>query len=236
MTAFTPEQLIAEMKNRPEYIRAIAELEQRLDALEERQGYDPILQLTAEQSEMEIARQADDQVINQAGVIPTTQAVDNAFQPAVVEPATNFLNPDGPVAELPTFTTVIDTPTKPGGIRDVYLGSDAAEVFELREFNQFSNPINRTVVLAKGGDDMVHGTSVMDQVGGGDGHDTVFGQLGDDQLQGGHGNDMLYGQQGKDGIYGDHGNDYIDGGEGDDYLDGGTGNDLMFGGNGYDRM
>ncbi|WP_049750329.1 calcium-binding protein [Synechococcus sp. CC9311] len=192
-------------------------IELLLDQLEERQRY-------------------DDHVIYQADVMPTTQAVDNAFEPAIVEPTTNFFNPDGPVAELPSFTTIIDTPTKAFGIKDYYQGSDAAEIFELRDYHLFSNPINRTVVLAEGGDDIVHGTRVMDQVSGGDGHDTVYGWFGDDQIQGGNGNDMLYGQQGNDGILGDNGNDYIDGGEGNDYLDGGTGNDLMFGASGDDRM
>ena len=168
--------------------------------------------------------------------MPTTQSVDNAFQPAVVETTTNFFNPDEPVAGLPTFKTVIDTPTKASDIYDFYQGSDAAEIFELKDYNLFGNPIDRTTTFAEGGDDIVHGTRVTDKVNGGDGHDIVYGWFGNDQIAGGNGNDKLYGQQGKDLIWGNHGNDYIDGGEGNDYIEGGSGNDLMYGASGDDRL
>ena len=167
--------------------------------------------------------------------MPTTQSVDNAFQPAVVETTTNFFNPGGPVAGRP-FVTVIDTPDQEGKVKDVYTGTDEAEEFQLKEYSMFTSRFDRTHVRAGGGDDVVRGTRVVDHVRGGTGNDIVFGGFGDDFLLGGDDNDQLYGQQGADVLFGQQGADYMDGGVGNDYMDGGNENDLMYGASGDDRL
>ena len=81
-----------------------------------------------------------------------------------------------PVIALPTFTTVNDTPTQALGGKDVNLGTDGAEHFQLKPYRTFSNPIDRTTVIAGGGNDFILGTIVMPQVKGGNGNDTIYGR------------------------------------------------------------
>ena len=149
--------------------------------------------------------------------------------------ATSSSTPEGPVAGQ-TFRTVITTPVEEGKIEDVYEGTEDAEEFQLKRYNMFANAIDRTLVNARGGDDIVTGTRVMDQVNAGAGDDIVYGGFGRDFIQGGADDDLLYGQQGDDGLLGQSGNDVMDGGVGADWMEGGADNDLMYGGAGDDTM
>ncbi|MEI8081297.1 MAG: hypothetical protein WCI74_05570 [Actinomycetes bacterium] len=66
-------------------------------------------------------------------------------------------------------------------------------------------------VLAKGGNDVICGSSKADEIHGGPGDDRVFGGRGNDR------------------IFGDSGDDLLNGGPGDDSLNGGAGDDLADG-------
>lgn len=58
-------------------------------------------------------------------------------------------------------------------------------------------------------------------------HDTMYGRGGDDLLRGLRLSDELYGGNGADTVYGGRGNDRLDGGSGNDALYGGYGDDVI---------
>ena len=102
-------------------------------------------------------------------------------------------------------------------------------------------------VSSLGGNDVVRGTSFVDDIDGGSGNDTLYGRGGNDTLTGGSGNDTLFGLRGDNDLFGGSnndtlvggggtidaegqgGSDIIIGGVGDDRLDGGDGNDFLYG-------
>ena len=120
-------------------------------------------------------------------------------------------------------------------------------------------------IVAKAGNDSIHGFTRSDSLYGGLGNDTISGLGGDDVLFGNEGNDSINGGTGNDEIHmgsgtfetasggdgndyittqatgislinGDNGNDQIVGGDGNDLLSGGAGNDDISGGAGNDAI
>ena len=89
---------------------------------------------------------------------------------------------------------------------------------------KFDSPLERIVVNALAGDDIVlvaGNVSVATLLYGGPGNDVLLGGRGDDVLLGGVGNDLLLGYRGRD---------FLIGGEGRDYLFGGSDEDLLISG------
>ncbi|MBF9232322.1 hypothetical protein [Microvirga alba] len=91
-----------------------------------------------------------------------------------------------------------------------------------------------------GRDNVLKGTTLIDNMWGRGGNDKLTGEDGDDILRGGDGNDTLKGGDGNDTLNGDAdqdvlrgeaGNDTLNGGDGADKLYGGAGNDVLLGGN-----
>jgi hypothetical protein len=82
-------------------------------------------------------------------------------------------------------------------------------------------------VLARGGDDRIHGSRATDCIFGGPGGDLELGRAGGDLLRGGFGDDVLRGGAGADRTAGRQGSDSIIGGPGRDGLRGGSGNDVI---------
>lgn len=74
------------------------------------------------------------------------------------------------------------------------------------------------------------------KVSGNDGDDLIIGSQLADEIGGGNGDDILLGNDGNDILFGFNGNDTLDGGSGDDYLSGGEGVDILFGGEGNDTL
>lgn len=68
------------------------------------------------------------------------------------------------------------------------------------------------ILIARGGNDALHG---------GTGWDWMDGGAGNDELRGGEGNDVLLGGAGNDRLFGMQGQDYIEGGAGADTISGG---------------
>ncbi len=84
------------------------------------------------------------------------------------------------------------------------------------------------------GNDVIVGTSGVDNIDADDGDDVVCGGGDADDIQGADGADVLCGEDGSDIIRGGSENDQICGGDGDDDVDGGTGDDQIDGGVGTD--
>ena len=97
--------------------------------------------------------------------------------------------------------------------------------------NEVANELN-----GKGGDDTIYGMAGDDLILGGSGDDTLYGGDGDDKIYGQDGNDTLYGEAGNDTLFGQGGNDTLYGGAGDDTLFGGEGDDSLYGGDGNDLL
>jgi len=89
---------------------------------------------------------------------------------------------------------------------------------------------------AQGGDDVVVGGDLDDEIFGNTGNDTLSGGAGADVLFGGEGNDLLWGEGGSDTLYGGAGDDRLEGHAGADVLNGGTGVDFFTGKGGNDRF
>ena len=162
-----------------------------------------------------------------------SEATARTVQPADVFTTNDWFFPVEPVAGLPT-TTIIDTPTYEDSSRVIYQGSDAAEIFYMKNFAYGTSKPSE--VRALGGDDEVYGSNINDRVFAGNGNDRVFGNYGDDAIYGDHGNDQLYGGHGHDYLNGGLGDDYLVGGDGNDFLDGFHGNDLIYGDHGNDEL
>jgi Ca2+-binding RTX toxin-like protein len=100
------------------------------------------------------------------------------------------------------------------------------------------------IIDAGGGDDVVVGGDLGNDIIGGAGNDTLYGGRLDDWLLGGDGNDVLdagtadQAALGGDGNYldGGAGNDTLKGREGSDWLEGGDGADIITGGAGDDIL
>lgn len=86
------------------------------------------------------------------------------------------------------------------------------------------------------GNDVIVGTSGVDDIDAGIGNDTVCGNGGNDIIDGGIGNDLLCGDDGNDDMDGSIGNDTLCGGTGNDTLEGGIDNDALDGGDGTDDL
>lgn len=84
-------------------------------------------------------------------------------------------------------------------------------------------------IFANGGNDTCLGGNGNDSIVGGDGTDSLDGGRGNDSLVGGDGNDLITGHGDNDFINGQAGNDTLLGGDGNDYILGGAGNDLCAG-------
>ncbi len=91
-------------------------------------------------------------------------------------------------------------------------------------------------IIGEDGDDVLAGGGGDDSLSGGAGNDIMTGGVGNDYLSGGDGQDNLAGGTGRDTLSGDSGDDLVDGGAGDDVVLGGAGDDLVFGGSGDDRL
>ncbi len=92
------------------------------------------------------------------------------------------------------------------------------------------------VLLGQAGDDVLHGTSVHNEIWGRDGDDSLFGEGGNDTLYGEDGNDSLSGDDGADQLTGGYGNDTLTGGDDGDWLKGDDGNDSLKGGSQKDSL
>ena len=95
----------------------------------------------------------------------TTQTPDHAQ----IQTSDWFLTEE-PVAGLPT-TTIIDTPTYQDSSRVICQGSDAAEIFYMKNFTYGKSKPSE--VRALGGNDEVYGSNVNDR---------GFGSYGDDAI------------------------------------------------------
>lgn len=100
-----------------------------------------------------------------------------------------------------------------------------------------------TYTRVNGGNSLILGSPLNDEIDarggsdcvvGGGGNDILYGGNGVDYLLGGPGNDTLYGDQRNDFLYGQDGNDLIYGGPGNDTIDGGAGTDQCYGEGGSD--
>jgi Ca2+-binding RTX toxin-like protein len=91
-------------------------------------------------------------------------------------------------------------------------------------------------ILGLAGNDFIRGLGGNDIIDGGDGDDTVNGNEGNDFVQGGRGNDFVYGGQGDDVVLGGEGNDNVNGNKGNDLVFGGVGNDTVRGGQENDTV
>ncbi|MCP4070183.1 MAG: calcium-binding protein, partial [Hyphomicrobiales bacterium] len=99
-------------------------------------------------------------------------------------------------------------------------GSDGSDLI-------FGDWFENNKIYGAGGDDILIGGMLADQIDGGTGNDLIFG---------GGGEDILNGNDGSDLIFGGGGGDTITGGSEDDILFGGRGSDtFVFGeGSGHD--
>lgn len=119
-------------------------------------------------------------------------------------------------------------------------GNDLADWSKL--INVFPSGFN---VDGLGGDDILLGGYLADNIRGSAGFDWINGDSGNDVIDGGGDDDVLIGDAGSDRISGGLGNDYLAGGSGDDYffdanrtwgLYGNAGNDILVGGAGLDSL
>ena len=78
--------------------------------------------------------------------------------------------------------------------------------------------------------------AIHNSVYGNGGDDVIMGSSHVDDLHGGEGADHIYGSDGNDTLYGDNGDDYLSGDAGDDILHAGDGTDGMSGGAGADTF
>ena len=95
---------------------------------------------------------------------------------------------------------------------------------------------NADTLTGNGGNDFITGNAGNDSLHGGHGFDTLEGGAGDDTLEGGIGSDTLDGGDGVDILIGGQGRDVLIGGAGADELTDGKGVDRMTGGTGADTF
>lgn len=114
----------------------------------------------------------------------------------------------------------------------------------IEDFNR--NEVDRVIVFAGDGDDLVintlltpteiNGEGGNDSLEGGFANDSLFGGQGNDVLLGRNGDDLLDGQGGDDTLSGVNGNDTLLGSAGNDVLNGNNGDDIIIGGLGDDTL
>lgn len=121
------------------------------------------------------------------------------------------------------------------GIQFIYGGKVWTDGIDTANFTKVNGS---QTVFAKGGNDVIDGSSSSDQFYGGAGSDTIRGAGGDDlivdtrgdnDLFGGDNNDTIVGGGGRIDAEGNNGNDMLLGGIGNDNLNGGRGNDTLRG-------
>ena len=86
------------------------------------------------------------------------------------------------------------------------------------------------------GDDLLVGTSCIDDIDGLAGDDNIDARDGSDTVDAGDGNDNIVGGSGDDTIFAGRGNDIVLAGLGDDHIFGGAGNDRLYGEEGRDSI
>jgi serralysin len=104
--------------------------------------------------------------------------------------------------------------------------------FSLVPFTQ----AKKRYVRALDRDDVINGTSEIDQINGCLGNDIIAGLEDNDYLLGGEGGDVVSGNFGDDFIAGNQNNDMLLGNEGNDILRGGKDDDVLIGGDGNDIL
>jgi Ca2+-binding RTX toxin-like protein len=129
---------------------------------------------------------------------------------------------------------------------DFVVAGTQGEAFLLSDNSDgtFANPFQlanfpnayKRYVLALGGNDVIQGTTNIDQVNGNLGLDAIDGGEGDDFILGGKEDDLLGGSAGNDYLNGNNNNDYLLGGDGNDILRGGKDNDQLLGEAGQDKL
>ncbi|UMA64714.1 VWD domain-containing protein [Roseivivax marinus] len=154
-------------------------------------------------------RDAAETAATDAGLVPGTEAFENAVLDFALTGDAGFI-------ESATEVPVIQTGTAADDILTGGAGND--------------------VLGGAGGNDRLDGGAGDDQLDGGDGDDGLIGGLGGDVLIGGAGDDNLAAGSGNDVVEGGDGNDFMGGGEGSDVMIGGLGNDTLGGGFGDDRI
>ena len=119
----------------------------------------------------------------------------------------------------------------------VFSGSDSADTIDLSAVNgtNFDRLVD-VLVQAGGGNDVITGSALDDQIWAGAGQDVVDAGAGDDWINGQAGNDVVTGGLGNDRFLGGGGHDDFDGGADDDFAQGNSGNDILRGGSGNDRL
>lgn len=116
-----------------------------------------------------------------------------------------------------------------GDTGDAIIGTDGSDII-------FGDLFDQNVILGEGGNDLLVGGLLADQIDGGSGNDLIAGLSGGDTITGGSGNDIAFGNSGNDNIDGGSGSDLLFGGRGNDTITGGEGNDVLFGGSGSDTF
>ncbi len=86
------------------------------------------------------------------------------------------------------------------------------------------------------GDDLLVGTSCIDDIDGLAGDDNIDARDGSDTVDAGDGNDNIVGGSGDDTIFAGRGNDIVLAGLGDDHIFGGAGDDRLYGEEGRDSI
>jgi len=89
-------------------------------------------------------------------------------------------------------------------------------------------PLPSNPRVGTGGDDVLLGTILADDIRGLSGDDVLVGYDGDDILRGGRGHDRLRSGAGTDTVVGGRGRDRLSGGAGQDTIWGGVGADIIF--------
>jgi Ca2+-binding RTX toxin-like protein len=174
----------------------------------------------------------DDGVLRVRGIqwSPNTIVVGNSADGLSVNVSVNTLKKNGVTK---TFTASFP---KSLGIDKVRIsgGHDADTISIDQTTSAFAI---KTVIEARGGNDVITGGDEEDVIDGGWGDDVIAGGGGNDRIRGRFGNDTLLGGEGNDTLWGGLGSDSIEGGNGDDVLGGvlSAPNTLM-GGAGHDTF
>lgn len=130
------------------------------------------------------------------------------------------------------------TPSGNGGIADFDYDPDGKVVAQNWGYaaSEIIGTSLRDDISGGDGDDTIGGHGRADTITGQSGNDFLLGHAGRDVLRGGAGSDTAFGGVGPDAIFGHGGNDWLEGGRHDDTLKGGAETDWMFGKRGNDRI
>ncbi|OGY16160.1 MAG: hypothetical protein A2785_01055 [Candidatus Chisholmbacteria bacterium RIFCSPHIGHO2_01_FULL_49_18] len=179
---------------------------------------------------------ADSDILNKINLLtlPGNGTVELRFEVCFPDTDDNELQGDSVVFDLKFGQIVppIDLPVECDPLEGI-----VTRVIEGTEGNDnIHGTVAPELILGKGGDDKIDGSSGSDCIIAGPGNDKVYSTTGDEIIVGGGGDDDLSGGTGNDTIYGGPGNDKISGGSDDDYLEGNTGDDYISGGSGVDTI